>query len=127
MKKVFFITIIVSLLNSCSSSDENPDMIIGQWQMIERYESDLSVGVGCSQYYYTEFKSNNELSGGYIDSNDTPAECSSIFDLSLWRRSGGDYEIYSSPNDVQSIAYFQGDNLVIEPTSADYRWVYQRL
>ncbi|WP_422107010.1 lipocalin family protein [Winogradskyella sp.] len=129
MKKVFVLISCVLLLISCSSDDSNGvDSIVGQWQMIERFESNVQVEVGCSQYYYTEFMSNNELGGGYIDFSTTPMECATVtFELLRWRKSGNNYEIYVDPSDIISVAYFEGDNLVIEPNSADSRWVYQRL
>ena len=129
MKNVFILISCILLLTSCSSDDnDSVDAIVGQWQMVERYESNIQTMVGCSQYYYVEFKSNNEIIAGYIDFENTPTECTSVvFEVVLWRKSGDVYEIYVDPNDVLSVAYFEGDDLVIESTFADWFGVYQRL
>ncbi len=129
MKKLALIITFMALILSCSSDDDsNTDNIVGQWQMIERYESDVEVEVGCSQYYYSEFKSNNQLSADYINFDNTPAECTTVtFEILLWRKSGNDYEIYVNPDEIISVAYFDGDNLVIESNMLNRRSVYQKL
>ncbi len=116
---------------SCSGNDDLDDKIIGKWKMIERHESGVKVNIECNEYFFTEFRvlfNNNEVFGGHIDYNLSPQECKTIsFSMSSWRVNNSRYEIFDFPNEILSIAYFENNNLVIEPKQLPYKFIYQRI
>jgi len=130
MKKIYLYVILLIIVQSCSNGDELNSRIIGKWQVIERYESGILVENGCTQYYYSEFKSNNEFVGGYIDFDNTPNECSEnvAFELLFWTaESNNTYKVSSTLVDVRFSAYFEGNNLIIESSQVPYLEVLKRL
>ncbi|MFH4963696.1 hypothetical protein V8G69_01715 [Gaetbulibacter sp. M235] len=130
MKNLYALVFISILVLSCSSDNGNDDNIIGKWQIIERYESGVSVDIGCGEYFYNEFNSNHNFVGGYIDFDSTPIDCkeNANFTSEKWsKKSDNLYEIYNSLNEVRLRAYFEGENLVIEFVELPYRLVHKKL
>ncbi|AUC22658.1 hypothetical protein BTO15_11415 [Polaribacter sejongensis] len=68
------------ILSSCSSDDDDSfNFVIGEWRAIEMSENNESVELPvCLQHQYILFKSNNEFSGGRIESTNYPDECYTI-------------------------------------------------
>ena len=129
MKKFLALLGCLMLIVSCSSDDNDEvDRIVGKWQMTARFESGVEVEVGCSQYTFTEYKSNGRFGGDYIDLPNTPDECATLtFIELLWSRVGVNSYNFRSGDNVVSTGYFEGENLIVEPVDLPYQWVYSRL
>ncbi|CAH8283285.1 hypothetical protein EV196_102247 [Mariniflexile fucanivorans] len=132
MKKIYGMFCLLILFQSCSNREEDSnDKIIGKWQVIETYQSGLLVeSYECSVYLYSEFKINHEMLGGFIDYSTAPSDCTSNiqFEMLLWKKTGkNSYEIRDALNIIKSVAYFDGNNLIIETSNLPYKYVYKML
>lgn len=128
MKNSIIIILLITLLQSCSSDGISNDKIIGKWVVIESYESGVQVDLDCDQYFYIEFKTNNNLVGDYLDYDSTPEACKYVdFVLNKWRKRNGQYETYLHTNDVNSVISFDGEYLVRDLNYLHKRYVYARL
>ena len=128
MYKNILIIIVIILLQSCSTDRDSIDKIIGKWVLVKQYESEIQVDLDCSQYFYVEFKANNEMVSDYLDYDSTPEACTGFdFIINKWRKNGNKYETYQLPNDIHSEIFFDGDNLVLDLTNVPKRYIYVRL
>ncbi|QNM84211.1 hypothetical protein H9W90_08300 [Polaribacter pectinis] len=121
--------IFTLLLFSCSNENDLEDRIIGKWKMTEKYDGNTKVDLGCSEYYYSEFRilfGKYETFSSYIDFEQTPQECKSSSALRSWRKSNFGYELFDFPNEILYVAYFEADNLIIEATQLPYKFIYRR-
>jgi hypothetical protein len=128
--KLFSPLFILLVLFSSCSKDDSPDIIIGKWRAIARYEANQPVELSvCTPYFYTEFKANNSVSGGRIPSSDFPEECSLIqFDLGIvWGNLGNStYRIgYVNEQGYTYLFYKEGENLVQEALDGSFKTIYE--
>lgn len=127
MKKLVVILLGFLVLNSCSNNNSS-DMIVGQWVMTQRFESDIEVDIGCSEYTYVEYRADGSITGDYIDLANTPDECANLTFIFLqWSKAGINNYNFEIGNEVISSGYFEGDNLIIESQESPFLWVYSRL
>lgn len=132
MKKIkhFCRILLLSIfLSSCSNSDD-PDIIIGKWRAIEKYESNQLTDLPtCLPHIYIEYKANKSVSGSRIISNAFPEECNLLnFDLGVvWKNLGNSmYQIghVTEQGTIYKI-YKSGVNLVEESSNGTTKIIYE--
>ena len=136
-KNWIYYTILIGLMifSSCSNNDDsnrNNDIIIGKWRTIEIYESNVAVEIlACTSEFYTEFKSNNTVSGFRVTSNTFPDPCNQEFFNTgvTWENLGNSiykFDVINVEGDenIKKI-YKDGERLVEESLDGVYKKVYE--
>ena len=136
-KNWIYYTILIWLMifSSCSNNDDsnrNSDIIIGKWRTIEIYESNVAVEIlACTSEFYTEFKSNNTVSGFRVTPNTFPDPCNQEFFNTgvTWENLGNSiykFDVINVEGDenIKKI-YKDGENLVEESLDGVYKKVYE--
>jgi len=126
---LFKILICLLIFVSCSNDDDEPDIIIGQWKIIEHYELDIPVEVTvCDANWILEFSSRG-TTHGFPDDLDIEANLCPlrISDLLNWiNRGNNQYEIKMDQEEGQIyIFYKEGVNLVKEFPNGTTKIVYK--
>ena len=136
-KNWIYYTILIGLMifSSCSNNDDsnrNNDIIIGKWRTIEIYESNVAVEIlACTSEFYTEFKSNNTVSGFRVKPNTFPDPCNQEFFNTgvTWENLGNSnykFDVINVEGDenIKKI-YKDGERLVEESLDGVYKKVYE--
>ena len=136
MKKMkLFCGILIGFMifSSCSNDDDsndNSNIIIGEWQAIQQFESDLSVDLSPNlECIYSTFTADNRVFSNLIDSNNLPDACNFIgFELGLtWTNIGNSqYRIgFAGEQGQVHIFYKDGANLVEEKPNGTTKIIYE--
>jgi len=135
MKTLHFLSLILTallILFSCSNDDSEstPDIIIGKWRAIEKYESNVQVDLPtCLPHIYTEYKADKSIIGDRIVTDAFPEDCSLIeFELGWnWDNLGDNqYRIRFLEEQGQVVTFYkEGDNLVEESPDGITKLVYE--
>ena len=135
MKNIYLFSILIFsilIISSCSNDDDNstPDIIIGKWRAIEKYESNVQVDLPtCLPHLYTEYKTDKSIIGDKIITDDFPEECGIIaFELGWkWDNLGNNqYRIKYLEEQGQVVTFYKEDeNLVEESPDGITKFVYE--
>ncbi len=136
MKKMkLFCGILIGfmILSSCSNDDnsnDNNDIIIGEWQAIQQFQSDVSVDLSPTlECIYSTFTVDNRFFSDLISSDDLPVECNSLdFEFGLtWTNIGNNqYRIgFEGEQSQINIFYKDGSNLVQERPDGVTKIIYE--
>jgi hypothetical protein len=131
----YTILIVLMIFSSCSNNDDsnrNNDIIIGKWRTIEIYESNVAVEIlACTSEFYTEFKSNNTVSGFRVIPNTFPDPCNQEFFNTgvTWENLGNSiykFDVINVEGDENIKKFYKdGENLVEESLDGVYKKVYE--
>ena len=132
MKKIklfYSILLVFILLSSCTSNDDS-DIIIGKWRAIEKYESNQLIDLPtCLPHIYTEYKADKSVSGDKIISDTFPEECNLLdFDGGIvWKNLGNSMYQIGHVNEQATIykIYKNGVNLVEESSNEMTKIIYE--
>jgi hypothetical protein len=128
IRRFYGILIGLVILSSCSS-DDDIDIIVGEWQAIQQFESDISVELTpVLECVYTTFTADNKVFGDYITSTDLPDDCNNIFfEIGTWTNIGNNqYRLeFPSGQDQIHLFYKDGENLVEELPNGNTRIIYK--
>jgi len=124
------ILICLLIFVSCSSSNESePDIIIGQWKVIEHYEFDIPVEVTiCDANWIIEFSSNGRVHQFPDDLDIEANECPlRIGDLLNWINKGNNqYEIRLDGEEGEIYTFYKdGVNLISEFPNGETKMLYK--
>ena len=132
MRKIKSFLIVLYILDYfyCSNEKVNKDIIIGKWQIIEYYEFNKKVELPCVQYYYTEYKEDNNIDSRIISFDKTPDDCKLMISDFGWKWSNLGYNLYlikniSDKTGITYKIYKEGDNLVQEEINQKTKTIYK--
>jgi hypothetical protein len=133
MKNILPVIILVFFLQSCSneSSQNNDDFIVGKWEAIKRYKSNVEIELGiCDPYMLYEFNQDNS-SRLFNKSEKQPPNTfcgETMLGWNIWKNIGnGNYELHDRSGEISSTFYIDNSNLIEEYIDRDEKVVYKRV
>lgn len=116
MKKLLYLFIPLTLLNSCNSSDDNSsdlDPIIGKWQLQSVKENGQEESTTCSRQTVLTFLENGTTTiNNFYDGNDNGNDsCESANGTSIWENLGNSVYKIQDDGEITEINFSENNTI----------------